>query len=203
MDDDIDIDTRSINDLFALSHAFKASISQAALSRDSYCSWPIFKQQKNSFLRFVGQIEVMAPLFDRETLKVCLPTFIANRSSWGVDAVWSKILDYPKDKLLVFDRVPMKHTLPVGGGELYQKIGVDPLVEWEKNTTLYHAKKQNYQEYGRLQIVNSQSHPIAFSWYKGKELVARGKRAWGDYNLWSRVISQKNKFFKKVGIKSL
>ena len=36
-------------------------------------------------------------------LEKCLPSFIGNKSSWGVDSVWSKILDYPEDKLIVFD----------------------------------------------------------------------------------------------------
>src|ERR1700694_3047119 len=68
LDDDIEIDTRQINSMFLLSHAFNSAISQAALTQDSFCSWRMFKQQKNSFCRFVGQIEVMAPLFHRDAL---------------------------------------------------------------------------------------------------------------------------------------
>src|SRR6059058_4703929 len=79
LDDDIEINTREINSIFLLSRAFQSSISQAALTHDSFCSWKMFRQQKNSFCRFVGQIEVMAPLFDREALIKCLPSFIGNR----------------------------------------------------------------------------------------------------------------------------
>src|SRR5882762_6029589 len=98
LDDDIEIDTRQINQLFALSKGFGSFISCAALSQDSYCSWPMFKQDPHSWCRFVGQIEVMAPLFSREALERCLGSFVGNRSSWGVDSVWSKLLDYTEDK---------------------------------------------------------------------------------------------------------
>jgi hypothetical protein len=194
LDDDIEIDTRQINTLFSLSKGFGSQISCAALTRDSYCSWPIFKQAGNSFCRFVGQIEVMAPLFSREALQRCLETFIANRSSWGMDSVWPKILGYPEDRLVVFDTVTMRHIHPVGQGELYQKIGVDPHDEWNSITTRYGAKKENYTEYGRLMRVNKGSNRAAFFFYRWKEFMARRKQDWNDYDLMSRV---KNKISRQ------
>jgi hypothetical protein len=196
LDDDIEIDTHQINSIFILSRALGSWISQACLTQDSFCSWPMFKQQTNSFCRFVGQIEVMAPLFDRDSLIKCIDSFIGNRSSWGIDAVWSKILGYPKDRLIVFDIVAMRHTMPVGGGELYQKIGVDPQEEWKMVTTQYHAKKSNYQEYGRLQLVNAKHNRIRFFSYKVKEFFRRRKQSWKDYDINSRLISKKNKLLK-------
>jgi hypothetical protein len=195
LDDDIDIDTRQINDMFALSRAFNISISQASLTKDSFCSWKMFRHQKNSFCRFVGQIEVMSPLFHSDALKKCLPSFISNRSSWGIDSVWSKLLDYPKDKLVVFDKIIMKHTLPVGGGELYQKIGINPHDEWNDVVTKFGAKKHNYQEYGRLQLVNAQHNRLRFLLYKIKEFFAKRKQDWNDYDVRSRIISKKEKLF--------
>lgn len=195
LDDDIDIDTRGINEMFASSKGFGGAITCAALSLDSFCSWPIFKQKKGSYCRWVGQIEVMAPLFEKGALKACLPSFVENRSSWGVDAVWSKILGYPEDKLIVFDKILMKHTLPVGGGELYKKIGVDPHVEWKAIIDKYQAMRHNYTEYGRLQVVNKDSSRMKFRWHKAEEMVARRKQAWNDYDLRSRVVSRWNKLF--------
>lgn len=187
LDDDIDIDTENINQMFALSKAFKTNISQASLSLDSFCSWPMFKQNKNCFLRYVGQIEVMAPLFDQESLKKCLPTFIATLSSWGLDSVWSKLLDYTEDKLVVFDTIVMKHTLPVGGGELYVKLKVDPYKEWHDVTAEYGAKLQNYREYGRLKMLHvktSNTFKIANYFTENYTLL---KRKFKDYNLTSRL----------------
>ncbi len=198
LDDDIEIDTRQINDLFSQTRALNGWICQAALSKDSFCSWPIFKQSKGSFCRFVGQIEVMAPVFSAGALQQCLPSFIGNRSSWGVDAVWSKLLGYPENKLIVFDTVVMRHTLPVGGGELYQKIGVDPHTEWLRITNDNDARKQNYREYGRLQLVNKNHHRLYYWWYRWKEFWAKRKQDWNDYDLPSRVKSRKNKIFRKI-----
>lgn len=196
LDDDIDIDTSGINALFCLSRAFRSSISCASLSKDSYCSWPIFRQQPNCFCRFVGQIEVMAPLFSSEALRLCLPSFTGNRSSWGIDSVWSKMLGYPKDRLIVFDEVVMKHTLPVGGGELYQKIQVDPHKDWEEVVAKFDARKENYVEYGRLQRVNEEHSRMLFLLSRIRGLWTRIERAWRDYDLWSRIVSKKNKIIK-------
>lgn len=198
LDDDIEIDGFQINRMFSLSRAFEISISQASLSKDSFCSWPMFKHQKNSYCRFVGQIEVMAPLFEKEALKKCLPTFIGNRSSWGIDSAWSKILDYPQNKLVVFDCIIMKHTLPVGGGELYQKIGVDPHDEWAAIVQQYHARKSNYREYGRLQIINRYQNRHNFYFYKTKEFFAYLKRIVKDYDVMSRIKSRSQKLLRKA-----
>ena len=47
IDDDIVIDTRSINKMFLTSRVLDLWISQASLTRNSYCSWPILKTNKN------------------------------------------------------------------------------------------------------------------------------------------------------------
>lgn len=199
LDDDIDIDTLQINTLFALSRAFRSAISCASLSKDSFCSWPIFRQEPNSFCRFVGQIEVMAPLFSSEALRLCLSSFTGNRSSWGIDSVWSKMLGYPKDKLIVFDEVVMKHTLPVGGGELYRKIQVDPHEDWDYVVAKFDARKQSYVEYGRLQRVNEKHSRMLFLMVRVRGFWSKVERAWRDYDLWSRVVSAKNKIIKVKG----
>lgn len=200
LDDDIDINTKDINKLFLASANFDSWICQASLSRDSYCSWPMFKQKQGSYCRFVGQIEVMAPLFNQDALIKCLPSFIANKSSWGVDSVWSKILGYPQDKLIVFDTIVMRHTLPVGGGELYKKIGVDPHTDWNSIVSLYNAKPHNYKEYGRLQLVNKSNNSLSYFLHKLNERLMTLKRIWNDYNLFSRVKSTSYKVFNKMNL---
>lgn len=187
LDDDIEINTKDINQLFLLSKAFETKISCASLSHDSFCSWPIFRQNKNCFLRYVGQIEVMAPMFDREALKICMPTFIENRSSWGFDSVWSKLLNYTENKLIVFDSVVMKHTLPVGGGELYIKIGVNPHDEWKAINKKYGARLQNFVEYGRLENLHIQTNRNYRLVNSLKEVIVIIKRKIVDYDILSRL----------------
>ncbi len=202
LDDDIEIDTRQINQLFALSKGFGSHISCAALTKDSYCSWPIFKQDPHAWCRFVGQIEVMAPLFSREALQLCLESFIANRSSWGMDSVWPKILGYPEDKLIVFDTITMRHIHPVGKGELYVKIGVNPHDEWADIVARYGARRQNYTEYGRLLPVNKNSNRRTFLFYQWKEFLAKKKQTINDYDVMSRVRSQRDKLLGRKAEKN-
>lgn len=178
LDDDIEIDTHQINKLFSFSKAFKADISCASLTEDSFCSWPIFKHKTYHFCRYVGQIEVMAPLFSKEALRVCLPTFTGTRSSWGLDAVWPKLLGYPTDKLIIFDCVTMKHIYPVGGGELYKKIGVDPEKEWKEFTKLHGAKPSNLQEYNKLLIISNDSNWFTYYYNLSKRTIKRKKQVW-------------------------
>ena len=202
LDDDIKIGTVQINKMFALSAVFESWISQAGLSKNSYCSWPMFKSQDDSFCRFVGQIEVMAPLFSAEALQKCLSSFIGNTSSWGIDSVWSKLLNYPECKLIVFDNVIMEHTQPVGGGELYQKIGIRPQEDWDMVIKKFDAKKQNYQEYGRLALINKDHYLFNFLGVKGKEFFRTIQRHVNDYDLPSRIQSQWNKWGAAIGKKN-
>ena len=199
LDDDIEMTTHDINQMFTLSKAFRSSISQAALSQDSFCSWKIFKQQPNSFCRYVGQIEVMGPLFSRDALIRCLPSFTGNRSSWGIDSVWSKILGYPKNELIVFDAVLMRHTKPVGGGELYQKLGINPHDDWNYVEKKFDAKKHDYHEYGRLQLVNANSNRVKYFFYKFNEKMNTMSRVISDYGLMTRIRNKKNFLLKKFG----
>jgi len=192
LDDDISLDTAAINRMFELSRTFGTSISQASLSHDSFCSWPIFKNKPNCLLRYMGQIEVMAPLFSRAALKQCLVSFNENKSSWGLDSVWPKILGYPLNKLAVFDDVIMKHTRPVGGGELYKKIQADPYDEWEAVTKKYDAIKNNYVEYGRLEYVSQEYNPLLFRLYKIGEQADKLRQTIQDYDVMSRVKNRLN-----------
>ena len=192
LDDDISLDTAAINRMFEMSRTFRTSISQASLSHDSFCSWPIFKNKPNCLLRYMGQIEVMAPLFSREALAQCLVSFNENKSSWGLDSVWPKILGYPLNKLAVFDDVIMKHTRPVGGGELYKKIQADPYEEWETVVKKYDAIKNNYVEYGRLEYVSQEYNPLLFGLYKIGEQADKLRQHLQDYDVMSRVKNKLN-----------
>ncbi|MBN8876964.1 MAG: DUF707 domain-containing protein [Sphingobacteriales bacterium] len=193
LDDDIDINTEDINRMFVNARAMNADICQASLSRDSFCSWPIFKNHSNCFCRFVGQVEVMAPLFSKHALKACLESFIGNKSSWGVDTVWTKILGNPSNKLIVFDNVMMKHTLPVGGGELYAKLGVSPYDEWKMITDKYGSRKHYYAELGRLQLVDKKHSFVMYLSAQAKDKWRNMVRFINDFGFAARVKSRSRK----------
>jgi hypothetical protein len=198
IDDDVQIDTHGINKMFALSKAHDTWISQPSLTQDSYCSWPILKTNESCYLRYLGQIEVMAPLFNKYALQKCLDagTFITNNSSWGIDCAWTHILGYSKTKLVVFDVVSMKHIHPVGKGELYKKIN-DPYNDWMGVVEKYGTKYINYVEYGRLMKVDEKTNAFTFARYKFVEKIGLIKKSFSDYPLSERI---KNRMGKAVSI---
>jgi hypothetical protein len=201
LDDDIEMDTHAINSMFALSKLMKADISQASLTKDSFCSWPVFKQEKDYFCRYVGQIEVMAPLFYKEALVRCLSSFTVNNSSWGVDSIWSKQLNYPKNKLIVFDCITMRHTKPVGEGELYKRIGVDPHDDWQHAVDQFQAKKHSYKEYSGVKLVGVNPGIFMQLHFALRNIKRTILRVWNDYDLMSRVRNKQQAMGKLIAKK--
>lgn len=160
LDDDLEIDTIAINKMFGIAKALDLWICQAALSEDSIVSWPILKYNADCFLRFLGQVEVMGPLFNNHALKKCLPTFTASNSNWGMDTVWSKILGDPVDKIAVIDAIQMRHAVRPGSGELYQRIDNSPKEDFKKIGEEYGVSGHKFTELGRFLIVNNQKNKI-------------------------------------------
>lgn len=110
-DDDIAMDTISINKFFEINSRFRALISQPAVL--GYTSYWITKHQPQFFARATSFIEVMAPCFAREALAECLHSFKEEESGWGVDDLWWTLLGKPRKKLLIIDAYPMIHTRPI------------------------------------------------------------------------------------------
>ncbi|EHQ28620.1 DUF707 domain-containing protein [Mucilaginibacter paludis] len=187
IDDDVVIDTLSINKMFDIVRAFDLWIGQASLTSDSYCSWPILKHNSDCFIRFIGQVEVMAPVLSRFAVKQCLSTFTINNSSWGMDSVWSKLLDYPTDKIAVVDAIQMRHINPVGGGELYKKINENPHQAWDSAVKDFDAIKNSFTEYGRLLIVNNKKNRVLRTLNRLSEKKNKLKQAYLDYGLSYRI----------------
>jgi len=77
-------------------------------------------QDPDCHLRFTRFVEVMTPIFSRNALRVCAPTFAESRSGWGLDWVWPTLCEREGlDGIAIIDATPVRHTRPVGG-ELYK-----------------------------------------------------------------------------------
>ncbi|WP_051318188.1 DUF707 domain-containing protein [Cohnella thermotolerans] len=120
-DDDLLADTRTIHDMFELFSSCRLMLAQPALTEDSYVSHHVTLQNRYATLRYVDFVEVMAPIFSREALMKCHATFNLGRTGWGLDFIWPKVLGYPSEGIAVLDATPVKHTRPVGGGEIYSQ----------------------------------------------------------------------------------
>ncbi|TWT95305.1 hypothetical protein Pla108_34500 [Botrimarina colliarenosi] len=144
-DDDIAADTPRINRLFDLFEKYRLQIAQPAIaagevSYNALCVDPRFE------VRFTGYAEVMCPLFRREALQRCLPTFQESRSSWGLDWLWASL--YSKREIGVIDAVGVEHTRPLATGSLYQKLakmGVTPGDEFRAIRRRHGIRKRGYR----------------------------------------------------------
>jgi len=143
-DDDVSISTKNINRLFETATQYQLSICQPAM--EGYVSHEITKPAPNSLLRYTNFVEVLAPLFNLESLLKVYETFNLNYSSWGYDYLWPHLLNYPQDKIAIIDDIIMTHTKPVG-----QNYSRFPRVPWEEMNELlylYNIKKEeiNYSQ---------------------------------------------------------
>jgi len=127
-DDDLDTDTKTINQMFSMFHENKLWLAQPSLT-DSYYYHPITLRNEGLSFRHTNFVEVMAPLFSRQALLQCLFTFNESISGYGLDLIWPKILGWPTDKIAVLDSVSIRHTRPIGSGPVYKIFPVPPTDE--------------------------------------------------------------------------
>jgi hypothetical protein len=119
-DDDLKIDTKSINELFSIAKKYDLYLCQPSLL--GYISHQITAPQENSLLRYTNFVEIMAPLMNLNTILKLKETFNVNYSSWGLDFIWSYLLNDPQDKIAIIDTIKMTHTKPVGNPKLYSQF---------------------------------------------------------------------------------
>lgn len=113
-DNDILATCDQINQLFAVSEFFDLSLCQPGLSASSFVSHEITRAHPLTRLRFTNFVEVMMPLFSQAALQLLKHTWSANRSGWGVDLLWTKLLGDPRDKIAIIDQISVDHTQPIG-----------------------------------------------------------------------------------------
>ncbi len=107
-DDDVLIYPDQINKLFNVADYYKLDLCQPSMI--GYVSHPITKHIDDCILRYTNFVEVLAPLFNKQTFYKLLPTFNINSSAWGYDYLWPHLLEYPQDKIAIIDDVVINHT---------------------------------------------------------------------------------------------
>lgn len=137
-DDDLSADGTTINRMFQCFTEYELSLAQPALTKDSYYSHWITLRNSGLTLRYTNFVEIMAPLFSRDALKSCWPTFNRNFTGWGLDYIWPTILS--GKKIAIMDKTPIWHTRPIGGGDLYKASQVDSWQELEQTIDAYNIK---------------------------------------------------------------
>ncbi|RZI58147.1 MAG: DUF707 domain-containing protein [Rubrivivax sp.] len=158
-DDDLAVDTATITRMFDLFHAHRLALAQPALTRESYFTFDTLLQQEGFLLRYMGFVEVMAPIFSRDALRLCQESFHHSRIGWGLDFVWPGLIDNTdRRRIAVLDATPVWHTRPVRGGDLYKNHpDADPqederrvLAKYGREASRFYAK---YQFFGGVREV--------------------------------------------------
>ncbi|MBW3558986.1 MAG: hypothetical protein KY449_04330 [Proteobacteria bacterium] len=113
-DDDLMMNWRDINEMFALCRDYKLQLAQPALDPSGFANHAITLRQWGTLLRFTSFVELMIPIFSREALRMCVPTFKGSTGGFGLDNIWPKLLGHPRTGLAVLDKTPVVHTRPQG-----------------------------------------------------------------------------------------
>lgn len=122
-DDDLQFQADDVNKLFEIAREYKLAICQPSLV--GYYSVPLNLNHPGSLLRYTNYVEIICPCFDRAAFELCRPTYTHNKSCWGIDWLWDKILGFPKESIAVVDDVIAVHTRPCFWGDNYVNNGVD------------------------------------------------------------------------------
>ncbi|MGH8712808.1 MAG: DUF707 domain-containing protein [Casimicrobiaceae bacterium] len=127
-DDDLAVTESAINRLFETISAHGLALAQPALSWISFFSHQLTLRSPSFRLRFTNFVEIMAPCFRRDFLHVCLPTMSENRSGWGLDYLWPRLLPADHRLCAILDEIEITHTRPVGGPnyDALRSLGVTP-----------------------------------------------------------------------------
>jgi len=181
-DDDLATNSASIDRMFAFFRAHELCLAQPALTADSPCTWHSLRQDPQCFLRWTGFVEVMAPIFSREALRVCQPSFSQSPSGWGLDWLWPGLCrSAGLSGIAVIDATPVQHTRPPGG-ELYRRHReLDPRADAARIIERHGLREvralAKYSITHRLQAVPLPLHRRVMYWLK--RLNGRRKHAGG------------------------
>lgn len=108
-DDDIIMDTASINKMFSLFSKYKLWLAQPSFSEGSRISWDITRSNPDCILRYTNFVENGVTIYSRKILPKLLKTFKDARTGFGVDLIWPTLLGHPKDKIAIIDAVSCHH----------------------------------------------------------------------------------------------
>lgn len=136
-DDDLQIDEISINNLFDIHKNYNLLLSQPSAS--GFLSHNLTRQNKTTILRYTNFVEIMCPLMSKNTLLLLKETFNESVSGYGLDLLWPKQLNYPKDKIAIIDEVSVHHVNKVGHN--YQnRFMVSPTIELRQILSKYNLQ---------------------------------------------------------------
>ena len=149
-DGDLDISTKEINTLFRICREHKLNLAQPSVSNSLVMHF-IVRRRPYCILRYVNFVELMCPVFSRETLFKVLDTFNLNRSGHGIDWLWAKRIG--SKRMAIIDAVSVYHTRRPCSGSNYKQINSSSVSVREECLRLlsdYGLEEGYYKHYGSI-----------------------------------------------------
>lgn len=109
VDDDIIMDTESINRMFHLFAGHDLWLAQPSFDRQSRRPWQHTFADPDYVLRYTNFVENGVALFATVVVDRLMPTFRDAGTGFGVDFLWPCLLDFPRDRIAVIDAVSCIH----------------------------------------------------------------------------------------------
>jgi hypothetical protein len=123
-DDDVEIDTDSINHLFDVMKINGIEIGQPSME-DINCINAHVVNKEGANIVFTNYIEIMNPVFSKDALSKVIEYFDENQLGFGYETLWNKLYDNPDDKFAVVHSVIATHTRPMRSGKnsIHKRVG--------------------------------------------------------------------------------
>lgn len=143
-DDDILMDSDSINALFGMMRRYGLKIAQPSLV-NSYYLWGHTLRDPYCALRYTNFVEMMVPCFSREALGKVLFTFNENETGWGTETHWPSLVHASPNDMAIIDAVSVVHTRPIRSG---QAVHRHEAMEYLRK----HGLTTRVREYGHVPV---------------------------------------------------
>jgi hypothetical protein len=129
LDDDLTVDTVTLNRLFLVGDCLGLDLYQPGLTLGSYSSHShLYQAYDERPIRKVPFVEIMCPFMSRKMVEKAAPTFDLNISAWGLDCyIWPKLID----NCYVIDPLPVAHMRAPGRRDRKMRNGLTPAQECE------------------------------------------------------------------------
>ena len=109
VDDDIIMNTSSINRMFQIFSEYKLWLAQPSYDKGSLAPHIATRNDPSCILRYTNFVEVGAPIFSTEIISKLKDSFTNSGTGFGLDYIWPSLLGYPTDKIAVIDEITCQH----------------------------------------------------------------------------------------------
>lgn len=113
VDDDIEATAAQVRELFTYVRTERFEIAQPALSLDSYYSHRLTLQCEGFMHRHTNFVEIMMPVLSQPVLRQVLPWLESTRSGVGIDWLWYRFTQNPRQSVAIIDAIAVPHRRPL------------------------------------------------------------------------------------------